>query len=222
MAADRRTISTKIRGFIRKSLPDKLNVMQSTFYRLKGILYYRRVFGSFGTGSVLYKPIMLSNPQFMHIGKNVVIRQGARLEAILLDPDNPPELFIGDNVNIEQHVHIVAIGKIHIKDNVSITARCSLLGGSHPFFDIESNIKIGDRLDGAKTTIEIGEGSFLGVNTVIMPQVKLGKQVVVGSSSVVKKSVPDYSVVDGNPATVRMKYDSVAGSWVVVQKQTEI
>lgn len=215
-------LSNKLRWFINRPLPEKLNLLHLAIYRLKGIVYYRRVFGSFGHGSVLYKPMMLNNPRFMRIGKNVVIRQGARLEAILLDPDNPPELFIGDNVNIEQDVHIVAIGKIHIKDNVSITARCSLLGGGHPFFDVMSDIKIGNRLEGAKTHMEIGEGSFLGVNSVIMPKVKLGKRVVVGSSSVVMRSVPDYSVISGNPATVNMRYDSVAKCWKIVTKESEI
>jgi acetyltransferase-like isoleucine patch superfamily enzyme len=210
----------RVSRFLRSPLPEKLNTLQAAFFRLKAILYYRHVFGSFGSGSVLYKPMMLSNPQFIHIGKNVVIRQGARLEAILLDPENPPELRIGDNVNIEQDVQIVLAGKIHIKDNVSITARCSLLGGNHPFFDVDSDTKIGARLTGAKTRIEIGEGSFIGVNVTIMTNVKLGRHVVVGSGSVVRSSMPDYSVVDGNPAIVRMRYDSTARAWLNVPRDS--
>lgn len=203
-----------MRRFINMQMPDKLNYVARLMLQLKGALYYRQVFGSFGSGSVLYKPMMLSNPRFMHIGKNVTIRQGIRLEAVLLDPENPPELIIGDNVNIEQDVHIVFAGKIVIKDNVSITARCSLMGGSHPFFDVKSPIKIGSRLIGAKSRIEIGDGSFIGLNVVIMPNVRIGKYVVVGSSSVVKRNVPDYSVVDGNPAKVELKYDAVSDAWL--------
>jgi len=214
MSTGNLSIYAKFRKFLKSPFPEKLNYLELFFYRLKGIVYYRRVFGSFGSGSVLFKPMILINPQFMHIGKDVVIRPGARLEAVLLDPDNPPELRIGDNVNIEQDVHIVLAGKIHIKDNVSITARCSLLGGNHPFFDIESNVKIGGRLNRATTKIEIGEGSFIGVNAIILSNVKLGRHVVVGSSSVVKRNVPEYSVIDGNPASIRMKYDFDAGAWL--------
>jgi acetyltransferase-like isoleucine patch superfamily enzyme len=202
--------------FLTMPFPEKVNALQAEYFKVKGILYYRRVFGSFGKGSILYKPMMLSNPRYMHIGKNVVIRQGVRLEAVPIDPQSPPEIRIGDNVNIEQDVHMVAIGKIHIKDNVSITARCSILGGGHPFFDVSSDVRIGARLTGAKTKIEIGEGSFLGVNAVIAANVKLGKRVVVGSSSLVKNSIPDYSVVDGNPAVVRLKYDRASGTWLSV------
>jgi acetyltransferase-like isoleucine patch superfamily enzyme len=143
-----------------------------------------------------------------------MIRNGVRLEAVLLDPKNPPEIRIGNNVNIEQDVHIVAIGKVHIHDNVSITARCSLLGGTHPFFDIHSPIKIGSRLAGSRSILEIGEGSFLGVGSVIQMNVRLGKGVVVGSNSVVKKSFPDHCVVDGNPAEVVLRYDAQENRWI--------
>lgn len=73
MPIGRRAIYSKMRNFLELPLPKKLNVLQMVFCRLKGILNYRRVFGNFGSGSVLYKPMMLGNPQFMHIGKNVTI-----------------------------------------------------------------------------------------------------------------------------------------------------
>ncbi len=204
----------KAQSFRAQPLPNKLNLLHWALGRVKGTLYYRRVFGSFGSGSVLFKPMLLNNPQYMHIGKNVLIRPGARLEAIVLDPQKPPELRIGDNVNIEQDVHIVVMGKVHIASNVSITARCSLLCGNHPFLDVHDPIKIGNRLAGTNSVIEIGEGSFLGIGTVIAANARIGKHVVVGSNSVVKRNVPDYSVVDGNPAAMVMKYDFATENWV--------
>jgi acetyltransferase-like isoleucine patch superfamily enzyme len=156
----------------------------------------------------------------MHIGKNVSIREGVRLEAVMIDPGNPPELRIGNNVNIEQNVHIVFMGKVRIADNVSITARCSLLGGSHPFFDVNDPVKIGDRLAGSKSIIEIGEGSFLGIGTVVMMNVRIGKHVVIGANSVVKRSIPDYSVADGNPAVIVMNYDQNTQTWLAVKSKS--
>jgi acetyltransferase-like isoleucine patch superfamily enzyme len=206
MSPGARAIRRTIGSLLLSPLPDKFNLLSLVWYRLKGILYYRYVFGSFGKGSVIYKPTMLSNPRFMHIGHNVSIRRGVRLEAVVSDPANPPELRIGNNVNIEQDVHIVFTGKIVIADNVSITARCSLLGGTHP-------VKIGARLTGATSRIEIGEGSLLGIGSVIMMNVKIGRHVVIGSNSVVTKSIPDYSVADGKPAKVCMKYDPASDSW---------
>ena len=46
----------------------------------------------------------------------------------------------------------------------------------------------------------IGEGAFIGSNTVICKPVKVGKLAVIGASSVVTKDIPDNQVWAGNPA----------------------
>lgn len=211
-------ISGKARRFTRGSFYDKLNSLTRLFYRLKAACFYRFVFGSCGKRVMIEKAVLISNPRFIHIGNNVSIRKGVRLEAIVLDPSNPPQIHIGDNVGIEQNVHIVGPGKVVIHDDVSIAANCSLLGGTHPFFNVDSPIKIGDRLSGINSIIEIGSGSLIGIGSVIQMNVRIGRHVVVGANSVVKRSVPDYSVVEGNPAAVVMRYDEDKKKWAVIAK----
>lgn len=55
--------------------------------------------------------------------------------------------------------------------------------------------------------IVIGSDVFIGVNTILMPGVRIGDRVVVGAGSVVTKSVPSGSVVAGNPARLIMNYE---------------
>ena len=50
--------------------------------------------------------------------------------------------------------------------------------------------------------VSIGDGSYIGINTVIVGNVKIGKHCVIGANSVVTKDVPDYSVAVGIPARV--------------------
>ena len=50
--------------------------------------------------------------------------------------------------------------------------------------------------------VSIGEGSYIGINAVIVGNVKIGKHCVVGANSVVTKDVPDYCVAVGSPARV--------------------
>lgn len=192
---------------------DQLNLATLWFYRIKGALFYRWVFKSFGKNSAIYPPMLIGRPRFIHIGDRVTIRTGVRLEAVLLDVDHVPEIYIGDDVLIEQDVHIVVLGKLHIHNSVTIAARSAILGGTHPFFDIHGPVKLGERLDGSQSFTEIGEGCLLGIGSVIHMNVRLGKHVVVGTNAVVKKSVPGYTVVDGDPAAVVLRYDPEKDRW---------
>jgi acetyltransferase-like isoleucine patch superfamily enzyme len=213
-------ILKKIRKVLSLPLYDKLNLAELMFYRLKGALIYRWAFKKFGKNSTIYPPTLIGNPRFIHIGDRVMIRRGVRLEAVLVNPENPPEIYIGNNVTIEQDVHIVVLGRLHIHDNVTIAARSSLLGGTHPFFDVHGPVKISDRLDGDKSFIEIGEGSLLGIGSMIHMNVTIGKHVVVGAHSVVKRSVPNYCVVEGHPAAVVLTYDAEEDRWVRPPKKS--
>lgn len=50
--------------------------------------------------------------------------------------------------------------------------------------------------------VYIGDGSYIGINTVIVGNVKIGKHCVIGANSVVTHDIPDYSVATGCPAKV--------------------
>lgn len=71
-----------------------------------------------------------------------------------------------------------------------------LLGRS--FISADRSDKVG-YLTGS---VEIGEYSFIGAGSYILPKVKIGKGCIVAAASVVICDVPDFSVVSGNPAKV--------------------
>lgn len=52
------------------------------------------------------------------------------------------------------------------------------------------------------TNTYIGKRCFIGARAIIMPGVKIGDEVVVGSGAVVTKDVPSNCVVAGNPARI--------------------
>lgn len=48
----------------------------------------------------------------------------------------------------------------------------------------------------------IGSNTFIGINTIILPGVNIGNNVIIGSGSVVTKSFPSNCVIAGNPAKI--------------------
>jgi maltose O-acetyltransferase len=50
--------------------------------------------------------------------------------------------------------------------------------------------------------VSIGFRTFIGVNSVILPGVTIGKNVIIGVGSIVTHDIPDNSVAVGNPARV--------------------
>lgn len=204
----------KFIAFLRMPLPGKMDYMKSLTYRLKGVLYYRHIFASFGNGSVIYKPMMIGNPRYIHIGKNVTIRDGVRLEAVVSDPAHPPELRIGDNVTIEQNVHIICHSRVTIGKDVSITGNCAIVDVTHPYQDVDNPIKIGDRLLPGSSFVEIGDRSFLGFNAIVLPNVRIGTYCIIGAHSLVTRDVPDHSVAAGSPAIIQRRYHPATRTWV--------
>jgi acetyltransferase-like isoleucine patch superfamily enzyme len=60
----------------------------------------------------------------------------------------------------------------------------------------------------SKGKIVIEEDCWIGSNSIILPGVIIGRGAIVGSGSVVTKSVPKYSIVGGNPAKIiRMRFN---------------
>jgi acetyltransferase-like isoleucine patch superfamily enzyme len=50
--------------------------------------------------------------------------------------------------------------------------------------------------------VRIGDGSWLGYGTVVLPGTTIGRHVVIGANSVVRGEIPDFCVAAGNPARV--------------------
>lgn len=53
----------------------------------------------------------------------------------------------------------------------------------------------------------IGSDVFIGTRSIIMPGVHIGNRVIIGAGSVVTKSIPDGSIVAGNPARLIGQYE---------------
>jgi len=50
--------------------------------------------------------------------------------------------------------------------------------------------------------IVVGDNVFIGMNSILLPGTKIGNNVIIGAGSVLRGTIPDFSIVTGNPAKV--------------------
>lgn len=88
--------------------------------------------------------------------------------------------------------YIQAMGPVILGDYTQIGPNVSIISSNHRLEDLREH-SIG--------RVEIGDYSWLGAGSVVLPNVTLGPFTIVGANSVVTKSFPNgYSVLAGNPA----------------------
>jgi acetyltransferase-like isoleucine patch superfamily enzyme len=59
--------------------------------------------------------------------------------------------------------------------------------------------------------VVVGSDVFIGLNTIVLPGVRIGDRVIVGAASVLTKSVPPGTIVAGNPARIIGTFDQYRG-----------
>ncbi|MBM4404334.1 MAG: acyltransferase [Candidatus Cloacimonetes bacterium] len=110
---------------------------------------------------------------------------------------------IGRNVLIGLDVHIDddSPQMVYIEDNVFLTTGCMLLTHQRDLSTYGRGKWIGDQ-PFKKGKIVIKEGAHIGIGTIIMPGVTIGKGAIIGAGSVVTRDIPEYCVAAGCPAKV--------------------
>lgn len=171
-----------------------------------GIGYYEgQTYIGLGTKIVRGKKVRLS--------KNVIIRP----RNIIVCFPQASSLSIGEGCDIGQSSRIGCMGKIVIGKNVLTGPNVFIADYNHEFADINIPvIKQGNRFKpqlNGEPNIEIGEGSWIGINAVIVGNVKIGKHCVIGANSVVNRDIPDYCIAAGSPAKVIKRYNEKKKSW---------
>lgn len=95
---------------------------------------------------------------------------------------------------------------IKFHDNVVVTS--GVLFITHDVSDFMlNNMGLSRFYEYQSGCIEVKNNVFIGSNTIILPNVRIGNNVMIGVGSVVTKDVPDNSVVVGNPARVIESFD---------------
>jgi len=149
---------------------------------------------SCGSGCVFEAGALVFHPENIYIGDNVYVGHYAMLKAYMRN-----EMRIGSGVWIGQNCFFHSAGGITIEDNVGIGPGVQILTSTHTEAGRDTPI-LHSPLQFAPVIIK--EDVDIGVGTIILPGVTIGRGAQIGAGSVLSRDVPAYSVVAGVPGRV--------------------
>ncbi len=162
-----------------------------------------RRFGSFGAGSVICFPhTTIMNERYIHIGNGTMIGPDVALSAGMVPGQRcitDPVVTIGDRCLIGRGTGIVGHLSIEIGDDVWTGHHVYITDQNHGYDD--PDVPIARQIQ-PERPVRIGDGSWLGHGSVVLPGSQIGRNVVIGANSVVTGTIPDHSVAVGAPARV--------------------
>ena len=116
------------------------------------------------------------------VGTGVTIRRGVRVHF-------PWNLEIGDDCWIGEEVWFINHEKVTIGSDVCISQRSIICSGGHDYRSAS--------LEYAHKPVTIKDGAWVCLDAKILPGVTIGECSVVSAGEIVRKSLPDYSMLVG-------------------------
>jgi len=116
------------------------------------------------------------------IGRGTFIRRGVRIHF-------PWNLTIGDDCWIGEEVWFINHETITLGSNVCISQRSIICSGGHDYRSAS--------LEYAHKPVVIKDGAWVCLDAKVLPGVTIGECSVVSAGEVVRKSLPDYSMLVG-------------------------
>ena len=177
--------------------------------KIPGKLYSenrKRKFAKTGKFLVLERPFYLKGGKYISLGENFHAAPGVRIEAwdSMGEEQYKPSIVIGDDVFMNHNCHIGAINSIQIGNGVLLGSNVMIIDHNHGSSDYREELMVrpGRRQLRSKGQVVIEDNVWIGENSCVLPNVRIGKCAIVACGSVVTKDVPEFSVVAGNPAKV--------------------
>ena len=113
---------------------------------------------------------------------------------------------IGKGSEIGERCRISIANSLEIGEKVLLSPNVYITDCDHEYRNIDVSV-IDQGLVQRGQKVSIGEGSYIGINTVIVGNVKIGKHCVIGANSIVNKDIPDFCVAVGCPAKIIKSYN---------------
>lgn len=164
-----------LRGFTRTQLSSRSKAVLVLWFFAQRIFLKSTILPSF------FRPVVLKLFGAT-MGKRVYIRRGVNIHF-------PWNLTVGDDCWIGENVWFINHEKITLESNVCISQRSIICSSSH---DYKSS-----SLEYDHKSVIIKNGAWVCLDVKVLPGVTIGECSVISAGEVVRKSVPDFSMLVG-------------------------
>ena len=142
--------------------------------------------------------LKLAREKFRRFGEGVEFRAGAYAVTC-------SKISLGNRVVIRPGCMLFADPRedgagITIEDDAMLGSGVHIYVSNHRFDD--DTLAIIDQGHYDSQPVTIGQGAWVGACAVLLPGVNVGRNAVIGASSVVTRDIPPFAVAVGNPARV--------------------
>lgn len=160
-------------------------------------------------GKIQAKRFQVQAGKNVYIGKhcdlkgksNIVLEDGVTVRPYAQIWSGGGTVKIGRDSEIGERCRVSIANSLEIGEKVLLSPNVYITDCDHEYRNTDVPV-IDQGIVKKGQKVSIGEGSYIGINAVIVGNVKIGKHCVIGANSVVTKDVPDYCVAVGSPARV--------------------
>lgn len=180
-------------------------------------IYYRRLLKSCGKNVTIDIGVLIDGCEYISIGDNVhidrycVIQAGPGVPGRISRKPNADfvssegELVIGSNVHLVQFCIVMAHGGVQIGDHCTLSAGCRIYSATNTPHNLEDPARVVSIMPYAEADFLMGPvvlhpNVWLGLGTIVMPGVSIGRNSFARINSVVLQSAAENSILDGMPA----------------------
>ncbi len=174
------------------------------YLKQKSNLFYLKYIARFGFSKIGSNVTIDGIPKFLFPCSNIILMNRVRIgSSCVFQGTENSEIFIDENVSINDGCFITSLFKVKIGKNTSIGEYTSIRDYNHNYSD-KGNIKIQGYVG---KEIIIGENCWIGRGCIILPGVKIGDDSIIAANSVVNKNVKPHSIYGGVPAKfIKFRY----------------
>lgn len=162
-------------------------------------------------------PFDIRNRKYIDLGKGLTTGFGCRIEAHPLGNNKKKCIYFGDNIQINDYVHIAAGENVSIGNNVLIASKVFISDLNHGQYDLkhsDSPLSTPNSRKLSTKPVIVEDNVWIGESACILAGVNIGKGSIIGALSVVTKDIPPYSIAVGSPAKVIKTYSFEEEVWV--------